>query len=245
MTEAMVAKTGKSLTRCASCPIRERAICAYCGPQELVELDAIKSYRTYPKGSEIVAEGEKPPFVASIVNGVVSLSKTLMDGRRQMVGLQFPSDFVGGAFRDSAPCDATAASEVLLCQFERTAFEALMRTTPALKERLLDLTLHELDAAQDWLTLLGQKTAREKVASFLLMIAKRVGRPEKSGPVTAELPITRAEIGQHIGLTIETVSRQLSKLKSSGVIDFETTRRFHVPDMAALAAEAGERVQDR
>ncbi len=232
-------------TRCASCAIRERAICAYCEPDELETLDAIKSYRAYAKGSEIVVAGERTPFVASIVSGVVSLSKTLADGRRQVIGLQFQSDFLGGAFRDDASCDAVAASDVLLCQFERAAFDRLLRDTPHLRDRLLDLTLDELDAARDWMTLLGQKTAREKVAAFLLMIAKRSVPPGARSPASgvatvAELPITRAEIGEHLGLTIETVSRQLSKLKAERLIDFETTRRFRIPNVSALAAEAGD-----
>lgn len=241
--EAQTAKQQR--TRCGACAIRERAVCAYCEPTELENLDAMKSYRAYPKGATIVTAGEESPFVASIVSGVVSLSKTLADGRRQLVGLQFPSDFLGGALRGSANCDASAASEVLLCQFDRAAFNRLMASTPHLRDRLLDLTMDELDAARDWLTLLGQKTAREKVAAFLLMIAKRTASIGKHGAApavstTAELPITRSEIGEHIGLTIETVSRQLSKMKSEGLIDFETTRRFRIPDVAALAAVAAE-----
>lgn len=227
-------------TRCGACAIRDRAICAYCGPDELEKLDAIKSYRAFKKGAEIVKAGEETPFVASIVNGVVARSRTLVDGRRQMVALQFPSDFIGGPSRRIATCDAVAASEVLLCQFDRAAFERLLQETPELKDRLLELTFNDLDTAQEWLTLLGQKTAREKVATFLLMITRRSPPPQPGDRVTADLPITRSEIGEYLGLTIETVSRQLSKLKSSGLIDFESTRRFSVPDVAALAAEAGD-----
>lgn len=223
---------------CVDCAIRERAICAYCKGEEIELLDKLKSYRCYEKGAEIVAEGERSPFVASIVQGFVSLSKTLVDGRRQIVGLQFPSDFVGGAFRNSAAYDATAASDVVLCQFDRAGFDDLMRTVPALQTRLLEITLDELDAARDWLTLLGQKTAREKVATFLLLIARRSGTFQPDRSVVAELPITRAEIGEYLGLTIETVSRQLSKLKSSGLIDFESTRRFTIADIDMLAEEA-------
>ena len=236
-TAARIAKSPRP--GCENCAIRDRAVCAYCGPDELAILDKIKSYRHYDKGAEIVAEGERSPFVASIVTGVVGLSKTLPDGRRQMVGLQFPSDFVGGAFRQEAAYDATAASEVTLCQFDRSAFEAMMAKMPALQTRLLEITLDDLDAAREWLTLLGQKNAREKVCTFLLMIARRSGRPQQDGMI-ADLPITRAEIGEYLGLTIETVSRQLSKLKSTHLIDFQSTRRFVIPHMEALAAEAGD-----
>ena len=89
--------------RCADCPIRHRAVCTYCGPHELALLDAIKFYKTFESGQEIVAAGEEPDFLGSVVDGVVALSKTLVDGRRQTVGLMFPSDFVGRAMRPTAP----------------------------------------------------------------------------------------------------------------------------------------------
>lgn len=228
------------MTQCSDCAIRHRAICAYCGPDDLAKLNAMKSYRTFPKGAEVVAAGERSPVVGTVVNGVIALSKTLVDGRRQLVGLQFQSDFVGGAYREEARCDATAVSEVLVCQFERNAFERLMEASPELRARFLDLALDELDAAREWLTLLGQKTAREKVATFLAMIARRQRDAAPGARVIAELPITRSEIGEYLGLTIETVSRQLSKLKSERVIDFKSTRVFEVADLTALQEAAGE-----
>ena len=137
---------------CTHCAIRDRAICAYCGPQELEQLNAAKSYRGFPKGSSILFAGEESEFVGTIVTGVVALSKSLSDGRRQVVGLQFPSDFLGGAFRQRAPCDAVAATDVLLCMFERRSFLTLIQETPSLRDRMLDLTLDELDALRDWMT---------------------------------------------------------------------------------------------
>lgn len=89
--------------RCTECPIRFRAVCSYCGPDELEMLDAIKFYRDYKPGQEIVAAGEETGFLGSVVEGVVSLSKTMLDGRRQMVGLMFASDFVGRPMRPIAP----------------------------------------------------------------------------------------------------------------------------------------------
>lgn len=227
-------------TRCENCSIRTRAICAYCGPEELARLDAIKSYKTFPKGAEIVRNGERTPYVGTVVTGVVALSRTMVDGRRQMVGLQFPSDFVGGAIARTPNNDAVAASDVLMCQMERGAFETLLKDVPALKDRLLEVTSNELDAAQERLMLLGQKSAAERVASFVLMLLKRAS-PARDGGYAADVPITRAEIGEYLGLTIETVSRQFSKLKGSGLIRFETTRRVSAPDLEALAAAAGDR----
>ena len=88
--------------RCEVCPIRERAVCTYCSCDELSQLERMKSYRTYAPGQEIVAAGEETAMLGSVVEGVVSLSKTMADGRRQMVGLMFPSDFIGRPMRPIA-----------------------------------------------------------------------------------------------------------------------------------------------
>ncbi len=227
--------------RCGDCPIRERAVCAYCSGADLAVLDAMKTYRDYQPGREILAAGEESPVVGSIVRGVVKLTKTLHDGRTQMVGLLFPGDFVGHAMRARAEYDAVAATDVTLCLFQRRPFEQLLRDKPSLEKRLLEMTLNELDAARDWLLLLGRKTAREKLASFVLMLARReaAAAPEANSAQVA-LPLTRAEIAEYLGMTIETVSRQFTKLRSDGVIAFDSSRAVRVPDLERLVEEAGE-----
>jgi CRP/FNR family transcriptional regulator len=230
-----------SHVRCGDCPIRERAVCAYCSGPDLAALDALKSYRDYSAGREIMAAGEESPVVGSIVRGVVKLTKTMPDGRTQMVGLLFPGDFVGHAMRARAEYDAVAATEVTLCLFQRRPFETMLRERPALEKRLLEMTLDELDAARDWLLLLGRKTAREKLASFVLMLARREAvAPQGASGVQVALPLTRAEIAEYLGMTIETVSRQFTKLRSDGVIAFDSSRALRVPDMDTLVAEAGD-----
>ncbi len=230
-----------SHVRCGDCPIRERAVCAYCNPDELQMLDAIKSYRDYAAGREILAAGEQSSVVGSIVSGVIKLTKTLADGRTQMVGLLFPGDFVGHAMRIRAEYDAVAATDVTLCQFQRKPFETLLRETPRLEQRMLQMTLDELDAAREWLLLLGRKTAREKLASFLLMLARReTDGGGRMRDISIALPLTRAEIAEYLGLTIETVSRQMTKLRADGVLSFESTRALNLPDLERLALEAGE-----
>jgi CRP/FNR family transcriptional regulator len=226
--------------RCGACPIRERAVCAYSGPKELEALDAIKTYRDYPGGKEILAAGEEWGLVGSVVRGVVKLTKTLSDGRTQMVGLLFPGDFVGHAMRARAEYDAVAATPVTLCLFQRKPFEALVRENPRIERRMLEMTLNDLDAAREWLLLLGRKSAREKLASFLLMLGRRVAPDTAEARATQiDLPLTRAEIAEYLGLTIETVSRQMTKLRGDGVIAFESSRTLFLPDLERLEVEAG------
>ncbi len=239
----LATKITETNMRCGECPIRHRAVCAYCEAPELVKLDAIKAYRTYKAGETITWAGERSDMIGSVVSGVASLSRTLADGRRQMVGLLLPSDFVGRPGRDSSPYDVVAANEVMMCQFRKKEFENLVKSTPALERRLLDMTLDELDSAREWMLLLGRKTAREKIASLLAIIARRTAVLERKDVVDGlqfALPLTREAMADYLGLTIETVSRQISALKKEGVIHLIDSRNVRVPDFAVLLDEAGD-----
>ncbi|QDL92705.1 cyclic nucleotide-binding domain-containing protein [Paroceanicella profunda] len=232
----------KPVIRCAACPIADRAVCSYSTARELSLLEAIKTYRTYLPGDEIQATGETAPQVGSVVEGIVSLSRLMADGRRQMVGLLFPGDFLGRATRETAPYDAIAVGQVTLCQFDRRRFETLLRESPALNRRLLDMTLDELDAAREWMVLLGRKTAREKIASFIALTARRSRAPETPEGLHIALPLTREAMADYLGLTIETVSRQIGALKRDGLIILIDARHLVIPDLDALGAEAGDDV---
>lgn len=230
-------------SKCTDCAIRHRAVCSYCGPRELEFLNAIKSYRTFKPGEEIVAMGENTDFLGSVVEGCVSLSRIMADGRRQMVGLLFPSDFIGRPMRPQAPFDAIAVSEVRLCIFSRSRFESMLRETPVLEQRLLEMTLDELDSAREWMVLLGRKTAKEKIASFFAIAARRLATVRQvalEDGVSLELPLTREDMADYLGLTIETVSRQISALKKEGLVDMQDARHLTIPDYNALLEIAGD-----
>lgn len=228
---------------CADCPIRHRAVCARCESDELEQLEAIKYYRNYEAGQTIVWAGDKMDFVASVVHGVAALSQTMEDGRRQMVGLLLPSDFLGRPNRDRVAYDVTATTDLQLCCFRRQPFQEMLTSTPHVSQRLLEMTLDELDAAREWMLLLGRKTAREKIASFLSIIARRNAAQTASGraaTVAFDLPLTREAMADYLGLTLETVSRQMSSLKNDGVIQLDGKRRIIIPDFEALMDETGD-----
>ncbi|MEP5155487.1 Crp/Fnr family transcriptional regulator [Planktotalea sp.] len=227
--------------RCVECPIRHRAVCARCDDDELTLLESMKSYKTYEAGQPILWRGDELVFVASLVEGVASLSKTLEDGRTQMVGLLLPSDFIGRPGRTQIEFDVTATTDVTLCCFARKPFEKLVDETPHVAHRLMELALDELDAARDWMLLLGRKTAREKIATFIQMFVHRTHIEEAGdGPSSIELPMTRDQIANYLGLTLETVSRQFSGLKKDGVITFNDRKTLTVVDMAGLHDATGD-----
>ena len=230
------------LKSCEDCPIRYNAVCSKCEPDEMRELEGIKYYRSFAAGQPIFFSGDSLEFVASIVSGVSSLTRTMPDGRVQMVGLLLPGDFMGRPNRETIECDVMAETDVVLCCFRRRPFEDMIVNTPHVGQRLLEMTLDELDAAREWMLVLGRKTAREKIASLLYMIATRMAKLAKQtdSNTTFTLPITRETMANYLGLTIETVSRQMSALKRDGLIAFTDRREITVPDIDALWAETGE-----
>ena len=227
--------------QCAQCPIRHRAICSRCDDTELDQLGQIKTYRTFEAGAPIMWRGDHMSYVGSVVAGVATLEKTLEDGRTQTVGLLLPSDFLGRPGRETVDYDVTATTDVTLCCFDRKPFEDLIARTPNLSNRLVEIALDELDAARDWMLLLGRKTAREKMASFIDMVVRRshIEMVDGDKPALA-LPLTREAIANFLGLTLETVSRQLTQLKNDRILRFTDRRNFEVLDYQALQEAAGE-----
>lgn len=232
-----------SAPNCGDCPIRHRAVCARCETDELTRLEQMKYYRSFQAGQTVIWSGDQMDFVASVVSGIATLTQTMEDGRRQMVGLLLPSDFVGRPGRQAAAYDVTAATDLVICCFRKKPFEELMGETPHIAQRLLEMTLDELDAAREWMLLLGRKTAREKIASLLAIIARRdatLNLKPARGTMAFDLPLTREEMADYLGLTLETVSRQISALKRDEVIDLDGKRRILVPDFDRLVEETGD-----
>jgi CRP/FNR family transcriptional regulator len=232
---------------CGSCPIRHRAVCSNCEPGELALLDQIKYYRSYEAGQTVVWAGDKMEFVGSVVTGIATLGRTLEDGRTQMVGMLFPSDFVGRPGRDVAPFSVTATTDLMMCCFRKKGFEDIMAQTPHIGQRLLAMTLDELDSAREWMVVLGRKTAREKIASLLATMARRFARLETRAVATGfafDLMLTREAMADYLGLTLETVSRQMSALKADGVISLEGNRRVVINSMQRLVTNAGDDGED-
>lgn len=225
---------------CKECPIRHRAVCARCDADELTRLDAIKFYRKYEAGQTIVWAGDRMEFVGSVVSGVATLAQTMEDGRRQMVGLLLPSDFVGRPGRDASAYDVTATTDVVMCCFRKAPFEAMVGTTAHISQRLLEMTLDELDAAREWMVLLGRKTAREKIASLLAIFVRRNTVCAPHQPVEIFIPLSREAMADYLGLTLETVSRQISALRKTGVIELKGKRHVVIPDVRLLLAATGD-----
>ena len=236
---------------CEHCAIRHRSICGALSASEINDLNAIAVRRKFTAGQTVQWQDEEVSALGNILSGVLKLTQTMEDGRQQIVGLLFPSDFLGRTFSDHATSNVEAASDVEICTFPRARFEELLQRYPDLESRLLAHTLDELDAAREWMLLLGRKSATEKVATFLQHLARRHdlvgcgharadGGAGSDGPVRFELPMTRADMADYLGLTIETVSRQITKLKKAGIINVTNNRLITVLKESALKQASGD-----
>lgn len=225
---------------CEACEARHRGVCGALSPDQLTTLSRTSSKQKIQAGAELVGDQETIDHYSNVLGGVVKLTKTLSDGRQQIVGLQFAPDFLGRPFRSESTLNAEAATDVALCSFPKATVERMMKESAGLEHLLLTQALKELDEARDWMVTLGRKTAAEKVASFLLLIARNIdpSAHPRSGS-SFDLPLTRADIADFLGLTIETVSRQLTRLRSDGVIRIENNRHVIVDSMARLEARSG------
>lgn len=222
---------------CQACEARHKGVCGALAAEQLIDLNKQSVRKRVEPGVELLGETRQTESYANIISGVVKLTKMMADGRQQIVGLQFAPDFLGRPFRSDSAITADAATEVNVCSFPKKMLDRMIKDTPELEHKLLEQTLKELDEARDWMLTLGRKTASEKVASFLYLIATHIN-PEAGvveGGTRFDLPLTRADIADFLGLTIETVSRQLTKLRKDGVILIHNNRHVEVPSLARLA----------
>ena len=224
---------------CRACAIRSRALCRALPEATLDQINRLSRRKRVPAGRALFSEDEASSLVATVLSGVAKVSVSLPDGRTQVVGLHFPSDFIGRPFAAPVAPLTEAATDVELCCFDRTRFEALLVEHKDLEEVFVRQMTADLDAAREWMLLLGHKTAEERLASLILLCLKRLEPGDCAGPTPVaetriELPLSRTEMAQFLGLTIETVSRMLKRLSTDGVIAIESGRGLRVLDRAEL-----------
>jgi CRP/FNR family transcriptional regulator len=188
----------------------------------------IRNSRRVAAGETFVSEGEAATHFFNITEGSVKVYKLMPDGRRQITGFLFAGDLLGLAVNDTYTYSAEALTPVTVCLFRRPQLERLLDDFPKMEKRLLAIASNELAAAQEQMMLLGRKTAQERIASFLLMLARREGRYGRSGD-KLHLTMTRTDIGDYLGLTTETASRVFTSFRKRGWIELETATTWSSP----------------
>lgn len=177
-------------------------------------------------------EGDSADTLYEVVTGVFRATKVFPDGRRQIVAFAYPGDIIGFGHGDHYRFDCDALTPARVQVTARGDMLQAMRSRPELGERLLSMAAGEVAAMHDLSVLLGRRSAMERIAGFLISLAARTGKQANDQRIC--LPMCRADIADHLGLTIETVSRNLTKLRSRGVIDLPNRGCFILRDLERL-----------
>lgn len=188
-------------------------------------------------GEPLFFEGDEADFVYEVLDGVFCCYSLLPDGRRQVTGFVHPGDIIGLGSQATYHTNCDAVCDAMVRSIPRSRLMRVAEERPELGSRLLNCATEQLAGMQQHFVLLGRKSAKEKLASFLLTLARRYAG-EDAGEVTFVLPMTRSDIADYLGLTIETVSRTFTKLKTAGVIDLPQSTTVHVRDILRLEETA-------
>lgn len=227
---------------CADCAVRDRALCGALSDGELTALNTLGRRRTVRAGETIVWAGDDNIVCGNLLSGVLKLGATTSDGKEQAVALLYPADFFGNLYADKADLSVTALSDAEICVFPRGPFERALYDHAAMERLLLQRTMEALAQARDRMLMLARQSAEARVAGFLLDMARRSEASAcaamPGGPLTFDLPVTRGQMAEILGLTIETVSRHLTRLKSEGLIALPGARGITIRDADALRERA-------
>lgn len=226
--------TYADISPCNACPVRSLSVCAALEPEELQRLAAILVTVKVEAGQTLFSEGNTADTLFNVTCGTMKLYKLLPDGRRQITGFLLPGDFLGLSINDTYAYSAESVTPATLCRFPRRRLEGLLEDYPKMQRRLFAMASSELAAAQDQMLLLGRKNAKERIASFLLMLSERARRRGyKDNPVS--VPMSRSDIADYLGLTTETVSRTFTQLKTSRAISLLEGGKVRINDLDNLS----------
>lgn len=192
----------------------------------------------------IFVEGNPADTLFEVEAGVVMLYKLLLDGRRQVTGFAYPGDLFGLSGQESYSYSAQAIGPVKLLAISRARFNSVRTTQPGVDRRLFAAIGEDLRRAQEHILLLGRKTAIEKVSSFILGIWQQTGAAAEPPTPLVHLPVSRGDMADYLGLTVETISRTIAELKARKAIRLRSTDNIEILDVDALEdMAAGEELE--
>lgn len=223
---------------CSTCPVRDRAACASLTEEERDEVARIGRTVTLERGQALFSSSDDGVGCATLISGALKISTFDADGSEHILSLVHPAGFVGEMFAPVPRHDVTALTRSRLCVFSGPAYARAVERFPALGRALLRRSAEDLFESRALLALVGRRTAQEKVAGFLMAMARAASDSPCHPAGTFELPLTRGEMAGVLGTTIETVSRQLTQMEQGGIVERQGRRGLRILDLAALHALA-------
>ncbi|MHA7818945.1 MAG: Crp/Fnr family transcriptional regulator [Erythrobacter sp.] len=219
---------------CESCPVRDSAACSVLSDEERDALAAAGRTRMLKRGEMLFAAGDDEAACATLVSGALKVSAIDREGTEQILSLVHPSGFIGELFTPFAHHDVVALTESTLCTFARGDIERAIDDYPALARALLRRSQEDLLATRNLLELTANASAEARLAALLHDFAVAASDSSCHLASEFELPLTRGEIANMLGLTIETVSRKLGELEDMGAIARKGKRGIELVDPALL-----------
>jgi CRP/FNR family transcriptional regulator len=219
---------------CASCPVRDRAACASLDEVQRVELARLGTHRLLKRGETLFHAGDESDICATLISGALKIARVDAAGTEQILALVHPAGFVGELFAPVAHHDVIALTESTLCTFPRRKYADVVVRFPSLGRALLRRSSEDLLESRALMSLMTGRSAGQRLAGFLLAMANAASESPCHPASHFDLPVTRGEIASILGLTIETVSRELTKLEKSRTISRSGTRGIELIDAARL-----------
>ena len=232
-TRALMDGLGAEADVCLKCGSRSIGLCA---PLDVAALDDVageSERQSLDPREAIFHQGDPARYVYTLTEGMARLTRVLPDGRQAVIGFRFAGDMLGFTPAAEHAFGAEMLTRGTVCRLDRRRLEQLFGRYPVLERRFLDLCVKELAASQDHILALGRFSAEERVAAFLVSLAEAQERRGHAGPVF-DLPATRADIGEFLGLTLETVSRAISSFRKRGWIVLHGHSGLELVDRPAL-----------
>ena len=234
MCPVLVDKSDKNQTRCATCEIRSYSFCRCLKDDQLNIFSKISSEKEFKNKQTVFLQEEESKNLYNITQGNIKIYKLLRDGRIQIIGFLYPGDFFGSYKKGKYNYSAESIGDVKLCVFKQEVLDNYLEKNMNLAKELLHMTSHELTLAQDRIGILGKLNANQRMAAFILNISKQRARIGwQDNPIS--LPMVRQDIADYLGLTLETVSRELTKLKTSNLIKVLSSSQIYLRDKASLS----------
>lgn len=227
------------LRDCQHCSVRHLAVCSALSPDEGQALERVTVSQPLPLGATLARSGEPRLHVYTLTAGALRLVRTLADGRRQISGFVLPGDYLGLSGSDNHRYDIEAIADSRVCRVTLPQMKELRARYPHLERKLLQRACQALDDAQDAALSLARLQPAEKLADFLLRLAAREAMLGGNG-LRVTLPMGRGDIADHLGLTMETVSRTFTKLRQQGLIALPHLNIVEILDEAGLQQLSGD-----
>jgi len=200
-----------------------------------IELETVGTICNFSKGETIFGEGDAIDASYKVVSGVVRLCRLTSDGRRQIAGFRLPGDLIGIEWNGAYDMTAEAVRDVVVVRYSRARLDRLSHEKAVVRDHLLSHLCRDLRSAQEHLITLGCQSAVERVASFLLQLARRAGIGDGG---VIDMQLGRQDIADYLGLTLETVSRTFTELTNRGLIATPKRRHVQINSKARLKAAA-------